>query len=173
MINKKIRKLVQPYLARSDWHPHLTLLLSIKILIMIWNAANYPSHQQYDVERHFTSVINGGLIVSVRNFDPPLYYLTTLPFIVLGKSFDIGVFQDLQFLLPLMKIYNIVLICSFYMLWIYWILPNLLPNRTARFAAGTIILALPGYQKLAVMIHADNLLTLLTTIIFSLWLHPD
>ena len=152
-------------------NPYITLLLVIQIGIMVWNAAIYPTQEQYDVERHLTAVASGGLRVGIRNFDPPLYYMATLPIIATGKLFDIEILQSLEFLIPLMKIYNILILSMFYLLWIYWILPHLLPEKIKQDIAATLLFALPGYEKLAVMIHADNLLTLLTTIFFGLWLY--
>ena len=166
-----MKRLFQRTAHKMRTNPYLTLLLLIQVIIMIWNAAAYPSQEQYDMERHFTSIVNGGLIVSIRNFDPPLYYMVTLPFLTVGKLFNIQLLQSLEFLIPVMKVYNIFILSAFYILWLYWILPSLLPNKTTHTIAGTLLLALPGYEKLAVMIHADNLLTLLTTLLFALWLY--
>ena len=166
-----MKKLFQRIAHKMRTNPYLTLLLLIQVIIMIWNAATYPSQEQYDMERHFTSVANGGLIVSIRNFDPPLYYMATLPFLAVGKLFDIQILQNLDFLIQVMKVYNIFIISAFNILWLYWIIPRLLPGKTTQNIAGTLLLALPGYEKLVAMIHADNLLTLLTTVAFVLWLY--
>ena len=166
-----MKKLFQRIAHKMRTNPYLTLLLLIQILIMIWNAVVYPSQEQYDMSRHFTSVANGGLIVSIRNFDPPLYYMATLPFLAVGKLFDIQILQNLDFLIPVIKVYNIFIISAFNILWLYWIIPRLLPDKTTQNIAGTLLLALPGYEKLAAMVHADNLLTLLATVVFVLWLY--
>jgi len=152
-------------------NPFISLLLAIQIIIMIWNAIVYPSHEQYDMTRHFTSVANGGLLVSVRNFDPPLYYMFALPFLMIGEFFNIQILKDLNFLIPLMKAYNVLIICFFNLIWIYYIFPRLIYDKLARNIAGILLLALPGFEKIAVMIHADNLFTLLTTLIFAILLN--
>lgn len=64
---------------------------------------------------------------------------------------------------------NIFYVGAFYLLWIYGVLPRVLPDWNRRLPAALLILALPGYQKLAMMSHPDNLHLLAATLCTLVW----
>lgn len=99
--------------------------------------------------------------------------MATIPSLTFGKLLNLETITRPEFLMGQMRAFNVIYLVLFYVLWIYFILPRMLLDPTVRAIAGTVLLALPGYQKIAVMVHPDNLLVLMTTILFVLWLRAE
>jgi len=72
-------------------------------------------------------------------------------------------------LLDFLRWTNFFYVGAFYLLWIYGVLPRVLPDWNRRLPAALLILALPGYQKLAMMSHPDNLHLLAATLCTLVW----
>jgi len=64
----------------------------------------------------------------------------------------------------------VLYVALFYSCWIWIALPLLLPGARSWFLASTLLLALPGYQKLGAMIHADNLFAATSALCVAVWL---
>lgn len=65
---------------------------------------------------------------------------------------------------------NLVMLVGFYGLWLFYIFPKLLPRPPDWFAAGLLLLLLPGFQKMGVMAQGDNLFVFTATVAYALWL---
>ena len=57
--------------------------------------------------------------------------------------------------------------------WLYFIIPKLVPGWKGVTIASLVLLGFPGFQKLGVMTHPDNLLVGLsaTAVVFCPWIH--
>src|SRR5258708_39303237 len=106
-------------------------------------------------------------------YTPPLYYWPALPSVSVGKYYDDHYRPIIDpnpneesdraiSLLERVRAFNIPYLLAFYIAWIYYIFPHVLPGRRAWFLASLFLLTIPGYQKAAVMAHPDNLLMCLS-----------
>ncbi|HYP91197.1 MAG TPA: hypothetical protein VEQ59_23690, partial [Polyangiaceae bacterium] len=158
----------------------IALLLLVKLLLLVWNAAVFDG-RSFDTEYHADRAVFGGLKASRTTHDGPLYYLPARlaprPYgvepIERATAAEEGEPQDVRAerpprlaraekayraeLLDLLRYTNVLWLGAFYGLWIYWLFPRLLRGFQPWFLASLLLLALPGYQKLGVVAHPDNL----------------
>lgn len=159
----------------------LLILLVLKTAILILNAATYPTARQYDLEHHSWRARSAGLEMGRMAYNPPLYYLPLLPLVDLSRFYKDGkAIIDLPVrpkekarnieLLSYLKWGNVGYVFGAYLVWIVGILPRVASSRKAWFLSSFLLLALPGYQKAAVMAHPDVLLLFLASLTFYLTL---
>ncbi len=144
----------------------LAVLLALKLATTAFNAAVFDG-EVYDQPHHAWRAKSGGLTVSKMAYNPPLYYLPALAAKAAwaGKPAGLG-----TFLLKVLRGTNVLWLGAFYLAWIVALFPRLLPDRRAAFLASLLLLALPGYQKLAAMVHPDVALAALAAVALAAWL---
>jgi hypothetical protein len=147
----------------------VAVLFALKMAITAWNSFRYPPQGGYDNFWHVARVVRGGLRAMRMDYDPPLYYFVNLPTIWLDPSAT----KDVDGLMTVIEYTNVLYLLLFYAAWIYVIFPRVLPSARSWALASVILLALPGYQKLAAMVHCDNILTMFTAATFAGWLWLD
>jgi hypothetical protein len=144
------------------------LLLLVKVAITTWNAVSYDI-RQYDRALHVGRARSGGLSLEGRAYNPPLYYLPALAF---QEPEAPPAVQDRE-LLQGLRYTNVVWLTLLYAVWIFGIIPMIFSSASSRGLAGLLILAVPGFQKLAVMAHPDNALAGVTALavflVLRLW----
>jgi hypothetical protein len=126
------------------------------------------------------------------NYDPPLYYL---PARLLSRPAEVELLErsstekslsetskkvrkrqpkeERAFraeLLDLLRYSNVLWVGLFYLAWIGYAFPRLLRDRQSWFLASLLLLAIPGYQKLAAMSHPDNLFAAASALSVCGWL---
>ena len=137
---------------------HLVIaLFCLKLAATAWATAVH-SERVYDGDHHIQRARTGGLRMDKMAYNPPLYY-----FPALAAGTDSARFRVL-------KVSNFIWIGLFYALWIWFILPQVFPQRRSWAVASIILLAIPGYQKLAAMVHPDNLHAALAAVAVAAWL---
>jgi hypothetical protein len=143
--------------------------LLIKLALVVWNASTYNS-RSYDYHWHRARVASAGLHVDAMAYNPPLYYLPCLPFVddVPNGRVKEGFTRD--DLMGLLRFTNIAYLFLFYVSWIYFIIPKLITGWRGATIASLVILCFPGFQKLGVMTHPDNLLVGLSALGLAYWL---
>lgn len=72
--------------------------------------------------------------------------------------------------LRLLRAINILYDSVFYVGWVCFAFPRLLPGFRSWFLASLLLLTLPGMQKLGVMVHPDNAFASLVTVAVCCWL---
>jgi hypothetical protein len=176
----------------------LTVLLFVKLIAMLWNAAVYPVSNHYDSSHHRLAMITCGLEASKYQYNQPLYYLIGCPLTVWSyythfpnfiedivvpkirgekvttpyfEKHGVKIYQGLKeavarYAQPAMVYVNIVMVFVFYILMLFRVFPRLLPNPNEWLLAGTILLCFPVIQKLGAMVHPDNLLLLMSPVLF-------
>lgn len=147
----------------------LLALLVVKVAISAWNAHAYHG-VQYDRAHHLRRIASGGLDVRRDAYNPPLYYLPSLAFNHLHRALAPDVKVRTAMELRDLRYANTLYLAAFYGLWVCMLFPMLLPNEATSFVASLLLLAVPGFQKLAMMAHPDNLVPLCTAIALVLWL---
>ncbi len=171
----------------------IALLLGIKLLLLLWNAIVFDG-KSYDASYHADRAVFAGLRPSSTTHDGPLYYLVAglvprsdeVPRISRATTGEEGELdtaaptkpprqgrEEKAFraeLLDVLRYTNVLWVGAFYLLWIYWLFPRLLPGFRAWFLASLLLLALPGYQKLGAMSHPDNLLLASSAAALGCWL---
>lgn len=167
------------------------VLLCIKLMLLVWNAKVYDG-VSYEPGHHADRAVFGGLKVGKLSYDPPLYYL---PARLASRPADVPLIErhsveamerdagegrvkrasklERTFraeLLDLLRYSNVLWVGFFYMAWIGYAFPRLLRARGAWLLASLLLLAIPGYQKLAAMSHPDNLFAAASALAVCVWL---
>ena len=184
-----------PFIAPRAGRFVVGVLFSLKILLLAWNAIVFDT-RGYDHTHHADRALFGGLRVSKMAYNPPPYYL---PALLLPRPADVPLIErnpetagddeeavqareerrvpttaserrHRAALLALLRYTNVLYVGAFYWLWIYFSFPRLLPGPGAWFLASVLLLALPGYQKLGVMTHPDNLFAATSAACAAGWL---
>ncbi len=163
----------------------VALLVCVKLAATVWDCVTFDA-QPYDAPKHLRRAAAGGLEIGALSYDPPLYYLPASGFAAVkserwrpgqraarreqqqqaGQRRQHGLTSPL---LDFLRYTNIVYLGAFYLLWIYGVLPRVLPDWRCRTLAAMLLLALPGYQKLGVMPHPDNLHVALAALCTFVW----
>ena len=152
---------MRPHTADPGWARHLIVfLLVVKMAATIWNSAVFDTGS-YDRRHHALRAEVGGLEATEMAYNPPPYYV---PALVLGEK------AKARERLGLLRATNAVYLLLFYWCWLFVSIPRLLPDWRSALVAQTLLLALPGYQKLAAMVHPDNLLNALVAAFVAAWL---
>jgi len=171
----------------------IAVLLTVKLLLLVWNAVSFDG-KTYDADYHADRALFGGLRAGKTAHDGPLYYLPALltpnpddvPRLARATSGEEGeddtpragraprVTRDEKQrrdrVLDVLRYTNVVWIGVFYFAWIYVVFPRATPGPRAWFLASLLLLSLPGYQRLAVMSHPENLALSLTSVALAIWL---
>jgi hypothetical protein len=147
----------------------VTAALILKLALVVWNAAVY-NNRTYDYHAHKARVATAGLRVGAMEYNPPLYYLPCLPFVEDVSKAQIKEGFTRDDLMHLLRFTNIAYLLLFYLCWIYFIIPRLVPNWRAATVASLVLLSFPGFQKLGVMTHPDNLVVGLSALGLATWL---
>ena len=184
-----------PFIAPSTGRFLIAVLLCIKLAMSIWNATTFNG-KVYDQVHHQDRALFGGLRAGKMAYDPPLYYL---PALLLHRPADVPLVErssksdgedeeaiasreaaqspageseqtHRRKLLSLLRYTNVFWGALIYVGWIYFAFPRLLRGFRAWFLASLVLLAIPGFQKLGVMVHADNAFAGLTTVGVCVWL---
>ncbi len=142
--------------------------VAVKILVTAWNGAVFDG-RTYDWSHHADRAETGGLAVDAMAYDAPTYYLTAPVYAAIGGVGNLRGEARERALLDFLRHTNLLYLGAFYVVWIYGVLPRVLASWSARAAAALLILALPGYQKLAAMSHPDNLHLLFATLVTYAW----
>ena len=132
-------------------------LFCLKLMATGWATIVHKDYV-YDGDHHLDRARSGGLKIDKMAYNPPLYYFPALA--ISGDDSKMRV----------LRLQNIVWVGAFYALWLLFIFPAVLPSGRSRLVASLILLALPGYQKLAAMVHPDNLHAGLSAIAIAAWL---
>lgn len=184
-------------MAQSDepdgWITHaaargiVASLLCVKLAVTAWNCLVFDGIS-YDQGRHVRRAAVGGLAVSDLNYDAPTYYLPALALTKMRRqAWRAAALEareepageerrsragrkDRSPYLDFLRATNLVYVGVFYLIWIYGVLPRAIPAWRPRLLAATLLLALPGFQKLAVMPHPDNLHLAMAALCTMLWL---
>jgi hypothetical protein len=194
--DRHLRELVRiPFVAPSTGGFLITVLLCIKLALSIWNAAMFDG-KIYDQIHHQDRALFGGLRAGKMAYNGPLYYL---PALLVHRPADVPLVErssksegedeeaiasreaasspvgpsektHRQKLLTLLRYTNIFWGLVTYLGWIYFAFPRLLRGFRAWFLASLLLLAIPGFQKLGVMVHPDNAFAALTTVGVCVWL---
>jgi hypothetical protein len=166
-------------MPRSSCGRLVAILLGLKAMVLVFNAATYTSNRQYDPSHHAWRARSAGLEMGKMAYNSPLYYLPLLPFVDLSRFYQGGqpllevpttkeeARQNLQ-LLDRLRWLNVAYVMGAYLVWICGILPMLTPSRKSWLLGSLLLLALPGIQKAAVMAHPDLLLFFLAPLTFYL-----
>jgi len=172
----------------------IALLLCIKLVLLVWNAAVFDGRTD-DADYHAERALSGGLKPSATGYDPPLYYL---PALLAKRAVDAALPEHgsepnagpvaalsrreratpaaraerafRERLLTLLRYSNVAWLGLFYVAWIGYAFPRLLGGFQGWFLASLLLLALPGYQKLAVMSHPDNAFAGCAALAICAWL---
>jgi hypothetical protein len=147
----------------------VTAALVLKLALVVWNAAVY-NNRTYDYHWHKARVATAGLRVGAMEYNPPLYYLPCLPFVEDISKAQIKEGFTRDDLIHLLRFTNIAYLFLFYLCWIYFIIPKLVPNWRGAAAASLVLLGFPGFQKLGAMTHPDNLVVGLSSLGLATWL---
>jgi hypothetical protein len=143
--------------------------LLIKIALLVWNAAAY-NIKPYDYNWHRSRAASAGLRVGSMEYNPPLYYLPTLPFVEDIQKSKVKEGVTPGDLVELLRFTNIAYLILFYLCWVYFIIPKLIPSWKGATVASMVLMGFPGFQKLGVMTHPDNLLVGLSALGIAYWL---
>ena len=184
---------VYPRTARMT----LVAALIIKLLITFWNASTYDMSNQYDAGRHMFRTATCGVVTEIQFYNPPLYYMLGCPAMVAGVAANVDLQEDV--VKPMadgasfidiaksirkkggeeivndsgglfLRYMNSAMLGAVYIIWIFILFPRYLGTGAMAFSASLFLLALPGFQKAAVMVSGENLLIFLTTYGFYLYL---
>lgn len=147
----------------------VAVALLIKLALLVWNAAAYNS-KTYDYHWHKARAASAGLRVGKMEYNPPLYYLPCLPFVEDIQERQIKEGTTSADLIVLLRFTNLAYLFLFYISWIYLIFPKLIRDWKGVTIASLVLLGFPGFQKLGVMTHPDNLLVGLSALGLAYWL---
>ncbi len=177
----------------------LAILIMVKVAVSAWNFSTYPISQQYDNSMHVARIGTCGLYTTERFYNQPLYYMLSCPFVFISLLGHVDIYADVitplrqgetldqiasrvrgaikgteivsELAIPILQIMNIILLTIVYYLWSFHMFPRLLYRNEQALAASLLLLALPGFQKLAAMTHPDNLLVFMATVVFWFWMN--
>ncbi|MBN1612007.1 MAG: hypothetical protein JW940_35575 [Polyangiaceae bacterium] len=168
VLRKWWNDLAEPMLGPRSARLLLGFLLVLKLLVTTYNAVAYNQHT-YDHKMHAMRARSGGLSMEGRAYNPPLYYLPALPYIELQKLR--GAPEPTQDdLLTFLRWTNIGYLAVFYWCWTFVIFPALAGDYRSATLASLVLLAVPGYQKLAAASHPDNALACMSAVCMAAWL---
>ena len=176
-----------PEHARADsgrWATWLVVaLLLVKLLVTGWDCAAFDGSTYDENGLHAPRSRTGGLGLDGRVYNPPLYYLPVYP-LAARQAEALGGWPEAEVseeaakvsrtddarkalddaLLQRLRWTNLGHLALFYLAWIGLIIPRSIADRWSRLLAALGLLALPGYQKLAAMVHPDVAMTSLTAL---------
>lgn len=144
----------------------VALLIGVKILISIYDVVRCSPREQHDYYWHSARTVEAGLVTGKMEYDPPLYYVQVWPvehLLHVPKTNPIPLMRQIQ-------VANLAYLVLFYLVTIYGIFPRLVPDERHWALASILLLALPGYQKLAVMVHCDNVFAAFCAATLAYWL---
>jgi hypothetical protein len=161
----------------------IAVLLAIKLLITAWDCAVFDGQTYDEAGLHAPRARTGGLGLEGRSYNPPLYYLPVYP-LAARQAKELGGWPEAEVsaeagiasredpqrkalddaLLQRLRWTNLLHVAAFYFAWLGVILPRLIRDPWSRLLASVCLLAMPGYQKLAVMVHPDVAMTSLTAL---------
>jgi hypothetical protein len=171
----------------------VAVLLVVKLLLLVWNAALFDGRTS-DFDYHADRALFGGLKPSNTAHDGPTYYLpallvgkpSNLPRVLratAGEEGEEGEVRDRAAprpttperklrsrLIEVLRYTNVGYLSLFYLVWLYVLFPRLTASSSAWLLASLLLLALPGYQRLAVMPHPQNLVVALFALTLAAWL---
>jgi hypothetical protein len=151
----------------------VVVLLLIKLAVSGWNAWAYNPRGSYDAGHHARRALEGGLAHRAKSYDGPLYYLPGLLWNDPATR-DASPYGDAAAVaMKRLQYTNLVYLTAFYALWLFYLLPRVLPSWRNVTLASVALLSLPGYQRLAAAVHVDNLFALLATALFAVWVALD
>jgi hypothetical protein len=186
--------LERPLLSPRSGRCLIALLLLIKLVLIVWNAAVFDG-RTYDAGYQSDRAVFGGLRPGKTAHDPPLYYLPALTVSppddvprlareTVGEDDEPGQPHaeppprqsraEKAFrveLLTRLRHTNVLWLALFYGLWLFWSLPRLVQGFQPWFLASLLLLAVPAYQRLGAMSHPDNLFVALASVAIALWLY--
>jgi hypothetical protein len=142
---------------------------ALKLAILVWNSVTY-SGVPYDYNHHKARAASAGLRVHAMAYNPPLYYLPCLPFVEDIEKGELKEGYERGDLTHFLRHTNLIYLLIFYACWVYVIIPRLVRDWRAATIASLVLLALPGFQKLGVMSHPDNLVAGLSAFGIASWL---
>lgn len=156
----------------------LLVLFALELGITAWNCAVFDGITYDQAGLHVPRARSGGLSTAGRAYNPPLYYLPALPLAAAQGDLDEDGERPTRAerkrrdarLLAALRWTNLVHTAVFFGAWLFWIVPRTVRDPWTGFAVSVLLLALPGYQKLAAMVHPDNALTSLTAVCLATWL---
>ncbi len=147
----------------------VSVALVIKLALLVWNAAAFNG-KTYDFHWHGIRAASAGLLVGKMEYNPPLYYLPCLPLVEDISEGQLKEGFDKHDLLNLLRFTNLAYLFLFYLAWIYFIIPKLIGDWKGATIASLVLLGFPGFQKLGVMSHPDNLVVGLSALGLAYWL---
>lgn len=162
----------------SGWGPRtarwlVVVLFIAKVAVTFVNLENYDGYA-YDAKHHIWRVTQGWE-ASPMAYNPPLYYVPT--FGMLDKDFADAkqVFrgtttEERKAPLRRMRHMNAWLLVLTYAAWLFVVIPRFFESWTHRTLASVLILALPGFQKLAMSPHPDNLHATAAALLVAAWI---
>ncbi len=143
-------------------------LLLMKLGVTTHNAVTFDGWV-YDQSHHAWRARSGGLEVDRLAYNPPLYYLPALLRTAAWERESPGTRPPDKVLLRFLRYTNVAWLSLFYACWIFGIFPRLLQARAA-VVASVLLLAVPGFQRLAAMVHPDLALAALSSATFWAYL---
>jgi hypothetical protein len=158
----------------------IAALLVVKLIVTTWNCAVFDGITYDQRGLHVPRVRSAGLATEGRSYNPPLYYMAAAPTLGVYAIQDaakgrtevpkeVKRRRDYE-LLATLRWSNLGYLAAFYLAWIGCIFPRLIGDRRRTLIATLVLLAMPGYQKLATMAHPDNAFSALTAIGIATWL---
>jgi hypothetical protein len=173
----------------------ITVLLVVKIGLLAFNAIVFDS-KPYDVGHHSDRALFAGLRPGKMAYNPPPYYF---PAKLLHRPEDVPLVErssetigedeeavqsraerqtrqtraEKQFrakLIAFLRYTNIFWVGLFYIAWIWQSFPRIFRGFQPWFLASLLLLAMPGYQKLGVMTHPDNMFAGTSAVAIATWL---
>jgi hypothetical protein len=166
---------VRPFPRRTS-HSIIAVLLVLKAAVLVFNVETYSTRRQYDARHHAWRARSAGLEMARMAYNSPLYYLPVLPRVDVSMFYENGKPRarplpgpSYRFdLLEWLQHSNIIYVFGALLIWIYGILPMVVSSHRAWFLASLLLLAMPGFSKIAVMAHPDVLLLFLSSLTFFL-----
>jgi hypothetical protein len=147
----------------------VAIALVIKVGLLVWNAAVY-NNKTYDYHWHRSRAASAGLRVGPMAYNPPLYYLPCLPLVEDIATSKVKEGWTPDDLMSFLRFINPVYLLLFYICWLYFIIPKLVAGWKEETIASIVLLGFPGFQKLGVMTHPDNLVVGLSAFGLAYWL---
>ncbi len=149
----------------------LLALIFVKLAITGMNVWTFDG-SVYDQEHHLWRAHYAGFNLTKMAYNPPPYYFPAAPIRLVNWLTGNDANLD-RWLLVGLRATNVGWLAVFYLTWIRYNLPRLLPDWRGRALASLWLLALPGYQKLAVMVHPDNAFAALAAVTLAAWFYTS